>query len=365
MRIQVLDGLRGYAALMIIFSHMSQVTDTVVGKSIYDAIDILHLGYLGVDLFFVLSGFLITRILIKEKKNGEFSFRLFYLKRSLRIFPIYYLTILVCYLLFSLKDIAYMATYISNFYFFFNDIKHPLVHTWSLSIEEHFYLLWPLLLYFIPLNLLKRYMLPTIVLIVLVSIIIAYSLLESQKFNSILSYGTQFRILSLSIGAIFAFHENKIGKLNKRLATRWLFVLGFIFYMLGIFSCYHAFQSISVTVFAIGRLFFFSICSSFFFLFVLIQESRGNTSDYLYSNKGIRYIGEISYGLYLYHYPIFFFLGISKGQFEDGSISFMMNIFSLVLTFFLAISSYVFIEKPIMKLKRQLVFKHKRKWNKL
>jgi peptidoglycan/LPS O-acetylase OafA/YrhL len=151
-----LDGIRAIAALMVMFFHFFQniQTDdsfllTVKKLSIF--------GQTGVSLFFVLSGFLITRILINTK-NSESYFLNFYVRRSLRIFPLYFFFLLLYYFVLpwlEQKPIAsfdrqiYFWTYLQNLAVTFEwDFAGP-GHFWSLAVEEHFYLFWPFLIYFL------------------------------------------------------------------------------------------------------------------------------------------------------------------------------------------------------------------------
>src|SRR5215217_4621282 len=126
-RIDTLDGLRGFAALLIIITHFPIIYNF---SFIHKLSKFLEFNYLGVDIFFVLSGFLITRILIKEKNTGALSFRNFYLKRALRIFPAYYVCIIIVALLTSWRKMGWVSLYLSNFYFAFDPTRHPMRHTW-------------------------------------------------------------------------------------------------------------------------------------------------------------------------------------------------------------------------------------------
>ena len=160
-----LDGIRGLAILMVMFSHF-----IVVGKNL-DPLSpfgrFLHSGYLGVDLFFVLSGFLITGILIDSKITPNY-FRVFYMRRALRIFPLYYLLLAVSWLtvvfitpqdkplLTGVDSMAWFWLYASNIGMAVKGdwLNSPtwvgLGHFWSLAVEEQFYLVWPLLVYLMP-----------------------------------------------------------------------------------------------------------------------------------------------------------------------------------------------------------------------
>src|SRR5688572_17459077 len=154
--IKPFEGLRGIAILLVLIYHL------------FPYIPIAGIGWTGVDLFFVLSGFLITRILL-ETKNKPKYFQRFYTKRALRIFPLYYLFIIVCVIINHLiplnglkllpENILYVLTYTLNFQFY--DINglvpgFAMNHFWSLAIEEHFYLIWPLMVWLMN----KRLLLP-------------------------------------------------------------------------------------------------------------------------------------------------------------------------------------------------------------
>src|SRR5262245_41609925 len=142
-RIPELDGLRGWAILLVLWAHFPFVQGVEQVRHVAMSVGS---GHFGVNVFFGLSGFLITRILIREKQEGRFSMKRFYLKRTLRIFPIYYLTLLLVVIFITARHAGWLALYMGNFVFAFDLDPHPLRHTWSLAVEEHFYLIWPLIL---------------------------------------------------------------------------------------------------------------------------------------------------------------------------------------------------------------------------
>ncbi|MBB3235691.1 acyltransferase family protein [Phyllobacterium endophyticum] len=151
-RYRQLDGLRAVAVALVLYAH-------------FFATDGSYWGHVGVRLFFVLSGFLITRLLLDARAAAEFqpatALKSFYIRRSLRIFPPYFAMLALVWLA-SLEEsrrvLAWHALYLSNFWYAFRDEWSPwvLVHTWSLSIEEQFYLVWPLVILLAPRRSIER-----------------------------------------------------------------------------------------------------------------------------------------------------------------------------------------------------------------
>ena len=157
-RIPSLDGLRAISILFVIIGHSAETMpriDGAAGSLFHGLILMLGNGGLGVTVFFVLSGFLITTLLLKEiKKTGELSIRAFYIRRAFRIWPAFYLMVAVVVILGIIKAIPLtVGEVVSASLFFWNYYPHGatwfLGHSWSLSVEEQFYVIWPLLLKFL------------------------------------------------------------------------------------------------------------------------------------------------------------------------------------------------------------------------
>ncbi|NNU34850.1 acyltransferase [Mucilaginibacter sp. S1162] len=202
-----LDGLRGVAALMVMFFHFMPDRDITVSPIVHYLHKVGVFGQTGVTLFFVLSGFLITRILLNQKANRHY-FRNFYIKRALRIFPLYYLGLVIFYLIIPLiinyapspYSSAPYWLYIQNITDTFMIPSNGPQHYWSLAVEEHFYLFWPLLIYYIAIKNTPRLIAGIVVAALVCRCLLIY-----------FGYGTFYFTFSimdgLAIGALLAWYE--------------------------------------------------------------------------------------------------------------------------------------------------------------
>ena len=347
-KIKTLDGLRGYAALFVLIGHFPF-------KEYWfpDFLEKISIAYFGIEIFFVLSGFLITRILINEKKQNCFSFKRFYLKRAIRIFPIYYLAIIIFGFLISWEKMGYVASYTSNYLFAFDQTPHPFRHSWSLAIEEQYYLIWPFLLYFLTLRKSKFFVKFIIPLLAISCSFLIVEIFNYQDANALIYRGIQSKILSLSIGSYFAFIEPNIYSIKRnRLTVFFLIIMitASILVLINVDEILLTFNSIPVSILL---LLLYSIAASCLFLVVLILEKTGSVFRYIFTNKIIVFCGLISYGLYLYHLPILYYFEISHMHY-DKIFNSKTLIISISLIIIVPIVSYFLIEKPILKLKQYL-----------
>jgi peptidoglycan/LPS O-acetylase OafA/YrhL len=202
-----IDGLRALAVLAVVFFHFEW--------------PLFQGGFVGVDVFFVVSGFLITRILLNSIREGSFSFSQFYLNRARRLFPALYLTYFFVFLggmlLFSPQHFSRLSgamlssiAYVSNFYFYnesgyFDVSAHfkPLLHTWSLSIEEQFYLFWPALLFFVTQKT-KIHLKVLFATLFLISFVSGLLKIQDPENLSLLFFVTPYRIFEFLFGAVLA-----------------------------------------------------------------------------------------------------------------------------------------------------------------
>lgn len=338
-----LDGVRAVAALMVIFAHFFQSVKT--DSTLVMAFRKYALfGLTGVSLFFVLSGFLITRILLNTKKSNSY-FKTFYFRRLLRIFPLYYLFLIIYYFLLPLLQNIPVQTfnhqiwywvYLQNIPMTFGINNSGPEHFWSLAVEEHFYFFWPLAIYYMNNKQIKNF----IYLIIFLAFL-TRAFMVSNGYE--IYYFTLSRMDELVIGAFLAILERE-GKLNsyflKKLAK--FFFAGLVLVII-IVVClggkdWASFQSLKF--FFISGFYFFSIGT-----IIILQENRG-LKKFL-KRKEAAFTGKISYGLYVYH-PLCIYLVNTYFNYSSVIVAFIITITS---TFILASISYYFYELKFLELK--------------
>lgn len=357
--IPALDGVRAIAVLLVVWSHFPYVAGSAVSLSIWKVGQALRTGYVGVDLFFVLSGFLITRILLNEmKRTGTISYRNFFIKRVLRIFPIYYLCVAVFALCFAWNGelLFSLLSYTFNWYKPFHVESIALEHTWSLSVEEQFYLLWPPLIALLPHRL--RGM-TTGLLIPALSIAVALAIsthYESSLAANIIYMSTATRMISLSLGAYLAVVEFSGMPLKTWQSVSILVAGAAVLLLDNVARGVHVigpggfYWSIALVGYA-------TLCCGAVAVVVFSGGKIVTTVKQFLTLKPLRYIGKISYGLYLYHLFILFLLNIAPYQTESTGTSFWRLAAAVILTFGVAHLSYQYIELPLLGLKGSLTLK--------
>ncbi len=341
-----IDGLRAIAVLSVMFFHLG--------------IPYFNGGFVGVDVFFVISGFLITRIINNEiKTTNKIKYINFFIRRFRRLYPalvtVVLLTAISSILFFSPSslqrfggELTSTIGSLSNFlfwieadYFDVSSKVKPLLHTWSLSIEVQFYLIWPFILLFI---LKKKRKWLIIILLVLFSLYlnIIFSDGSIQIFNQFLPtlsklikngkstifYLLPFRIYEFIIGAMLVWLTDY--KVKSKFVLEIVYLLGFIFIIL------------SIVIFNEKLLFpyFYAILPCFGTAF-LIYSGEKSLSSKLLTNKIFIFIGLTSYSVYLIHWPLIVFW-----QYIKGSLSNIDKIIIITLSFILGNFSYKYIEKP-------------------
>lgn len=334
------DGLRAVAVLPVILFH--------AGFKMFEG------GFLGVDIFFVISGFLITSILLIELKNDKFSIIGFYERRARRILPalffvLFFTTLLSVIFLSPLafkeysQSLVSVTTFLSNV-FFYSEINYfspaaeemPLLHTWSLAIEEQFYIVFPPLL-FAMWYLGRRHLLLTLVVFTAIS---AASMLALNHLghNTASFYWPISRAWELLAGSVIAY----IGFANKNKTTNVKYVADISFLIL--LSCLLFWPRDLVHPGLLTTVPVLATC-----LLILYPNKNGLAYKCL-SSTPVVFIGLISYSLYLWHQPLFALLRIKS----FGPPSLLLTLSAIILTFVLAFYTYRYIETP---------FRNKRKYN--
>ena len=343
-KILALDGIRGLACLFVLWAHFPMMQGGAIFRYFHLGSKVIYAGYIGVDIFFALSGFLITRILLWEKEHDKLSYSNFYFKRFLRIFPVYYLVILLVGLIISWKDLGWSALYLSNYYFSFHNDENPLRHTWSLCVEQHFYLFWPFLIKFFSIKIsgnLVRYVIPAVA--ILSAIVSVYYMQNGVEF---INRATNVRIFTLCLGASLAFCEKKIPSYNLKIS-----ILLTVLFLICMSACHFV---KNVPLMAFGRFIFSAAFSYFFLLSLLIMTYTEKLKTVLgfFESSVMRFFGKISYGLYLFHLPILVYFKVSHMDNVD-SVPLGKGLMLLGLCIIIPTISFYFFESPLLKIKNR------------
>ncbi len=358
-----LDGLRAVAFFLVFLFHTNY----------------LNLGWIGVQLFFVLSGFLITGILVKMKQDlpqKQYFFK-FYGRRFLRIFPLYYFYLLlmlgVAYLLYLanyrpnrmqdyFNQISFALAYVYDFFYASSSFKDSyfITHFWSLSVEEQFYIFWPLLIFLIPSRHYKKLFIAAIILGPLMRL--GLSWLYNAHIFSFLGNDVAVGIYALPFSHVDAFGWGAFISLYRLPRSRQqFFILLLAIPVIGLVSQVLATGTIGTPS---GLGFPFPIANglkqvwgysllNYFFAVAIYAVAREGLFNHFLEMAWMKYLGKISYGLYVYHYSLIFFasriqdfvvLTPDQAQLVTALIAFPATVLISAL-------SYKFIEKPILDLK--------------
>ena len=351
-----IDSLRALAVLAVIIYHVD--------------VNYLPGGFLGVDLFFVLSGYLISSLIIKEyRKTGSLNLYNFYIRRARRLLPAVYFMItvgLVVMVLFnevllrkSHLDAIFGYIYSSNWWYIFHKLDYfdsfgaqsPFKHLWSLAIEEQFYMIFPLL--FLLVNRkkkskdgtykLNKNFLYVVLGLILVSLI-AHILLFDINNISRIYFGTDTRAFSLLVGVVGAILY-PMERLHARVTPQENMIYSVVSLVsIATLITVMIYTSEYNTLLYRGGFLLVAILG----LIVIISSGKQHTlMSRLLSFKPVVFIGKISYSLYLWHFPV---LVLTTPVSEIGNPNIIFVVLRVILTFVLATASYVFVETPIRKL---------------
>jgi len=350
-----LDGVRALAVLVVLAFH--------AGMGWFGG------GLLGVDLFFVLSGFLITSLLVSEfRSSGTIRFTTFYARRARRLLPALVVTMLMVAAFALLVadpgsranirgDALATMGYVANWryvltgqnYFVFFGAPSPLLHTWSLAVEEQFYLVWPALALLVLRRRGTTALFVTAVILAVASAVEGYVLLHTGASTTRMYYGTDLRVQEVMVGAaLAAWWGGTQGSAHRRhrstapsehRGTKTAFAALGIAGLLGLVWAIHAVNGQSNFLYGGG--FFLIALLGVAVIASVVKAPRGPVGVLL-SLRAMRYIGQISYGLYLYHFPIF--LALNAKSHLSGNALLAAK---FAATFVVAAASARFIEQPV------------------
>jgi peptidoglycan/LPS O-acetylase OafA/YrhL len=323
-----IDGLRAVAILLVLAAHTAP---RLLG------------GVIGVDIFFVISGYLITSILLGEFfKTGKISIKAFYLRRVLRIFPAFWF-LLLCYLLLvftvvaperragHLRAILYSATYIINWTRAYDLGSGMIGHTWSLAVEEQFYLIWPLLLSLMLLAS-RRNLIVLIGGLVVVATIWHTALVLQPDSKAWVFFGSDARAGQLLIGCLLAALPMKA--VSDAAAKAWVIPVA-------VLAAIVIVGPESFRWLELAGSFIIAFCAAW--LIAAVQSTEKTTLSRILATGVLVAIGRLSYSLYLWHFPIILALG--------GRGIARANVLAVLLSLAAALFSYYVVEKPFLRLK--------------
>ena len=349
--VPALDGIRAIAVLGVLLFHFG--------------VTWLAGGLLGVDVFFVLSGFLITALLLQEKSStGTLNFGRFYARRAKRLLPALLLMILLVAVyagwyaepdtLPSIRsDVLSTVGYFSNWHFIFTHQSYfqrfgppsPVLHTWSLAVEEQFYLAWPAVTWLV----LRRYRRRGLAVAAGVGVVGSFAstfiLSLGAAGTTRLYYGTDVRVQELMAGALLAILRPAVsGWLQRRqtaasrpASASW--IVGGAG-LVGLIWMFHAVSGNGPFLYRGG---FLLVAAATVGLIAVSVYEPGHPVARALALPPVRYVGRISYGLYLYHYPLFLLLDSRRVGISGSGLL----LIRLAATFAVAVASFHLVELPV------------------
>jgi peptidoglycan/LPS O-acetylase OafA/YrhL len=362
-----LDGLRFIAFFAVFFHHTLIVscfapdTGSPLNQFIFS---LKENGALGVNLFFVLSGFLITYLLLSEKKEfGKINIPNFYMRRVLRIWPLYYTMVAAGFILFPfIKKItggipnethspAFYLFFISNFEMIRKGFADSSILNvlWSVGVEEQFYLVWPVLLFLVP----AKHLMKIFMILLGITLFFRWYNMGNNQINYFHSLAIFSDMVVGGISAWLVFSFNSFKEIIKKISKK-IIVLSYATGLVLILLRYMLFSNPVSVIFE--RLLF-----SLFFAFVILEQNFADNSFYkLGNNSFLTKWGNYTYGLYCLHT-----IGLLGAHIISEHLLHLHNnwlimlfdyTFGLVLTMIMARLSYKLLEAPFLKLKNKFAY---------
>jgi peptidoglycan/LPS O-acetylase OafA/YrhL len=371
-----LEGLRFFAFFIVFINHATICLgyNNPSENFKYVRSHFLQNGDLGVSFFFVLSGFLITYLLLKEKElSGKINIKKFYLRRVLRIWPLYFLVVFLCLIIFPMLssirpayfpirvDISklnpwFYLTFTGNFDYLTNGITNVLIGVlWSVSIEEQFYLFWPLIIALTP----TKHLLKVFIILIFGSI--AFRFFYAQGNALIIKYHSLSSLSDLTTGASIAYLSTK-DRFLKLMARTPKYAIIIVYSILIILLLYR------INIWKLGIYYnaassILPVIFSSIFAFIILEQNYAEHSFYKISNsKTISSFGKYTYGMYCYHMLtffsvlfIFYLMGIDIMQVSKYTFVFAAFT-SLCSTMLISQISYYYFESFFLRLKTKFAF---------
>jgi peptidoglycan/LPS O-acetylase OafA/YrhL len=346
-----LNALRFYAALSVVIAH----TDHNFGQIRSQSADVWLLNLLAMDaqsavsLFFVLSGFLITFLLLREgETRGTLSIGRFYIRRALRIWPLYFLLLGIGFIFlpillpdmnpfldFPAGKVILVAFFLPNFVTGLG----PLEHLWSIGLEEQFYLVWPWVVRS------KRHLVKISVGIILVKILVfpAILLIQNEAVSN-LYYGLRFECMAIGGLGAYGMHG------NSRFLRHLLSVPARLLSIAGM---------LAIVFFDVPLIEPFVLITGLVFVVLLVNFCAGARWGSRLEHPLLERLGQMSYGIYMYHYPLLYLIlvGLARAGIPEGPVySGLLFLLMIPGTLGIAWVSYRWFEAPFLSLKDRFAF---------
>ena len=362
-----LDGLRFFCFLSVFLFHSFHTEIPAVKESgVFQFVkfSLFGNGFLGVNFFFVLSGFLITYLLIKEKqRNGQIHIVNFWIRRILRIWPLYFACVFYGFVIFPYTKIMagaqpdesanfwYYLGFISNFDYINKGLPDSpgLGVLWSVAIEEQFYLVWPVIL---SLFAVRKFWIPLVT--ILAGSLVFRALNDEYKLHEMHTLSCIGDMALGGLGAWLILEKNRFAE-KMRTIPRYVIVLMYVaFAFVFLFRDDYMLSTYWLRVFE-------RLIISAIMLFIILEQCYAENSFYKMGNfKTVSRLGLVTYGLYCIHFIIIsLFVGVSKKLGTNTGtwqVVLMEPAVSLVLTIIVSFISFKYFETPFLKLKERFDF---------
>jgi len=374
-----LDGLRFFAFLSVFISHSVIFLGYQNNSPLFTALKntFLKHGDLGVNFFFVLSGFLITYLLLQEKSHmGTIKLRHFYMRRILRIWPVYFLTLIVGFFVIPplLANFDIHLPFITTapidrlpWYLFFAaniDMSFHMAPSvivavlWSISVEEQFYLIWPVLMKKIS----KKTIGVAILIIILISLLFRFFVTDNYDISKYFTFSV---MSDLAVGAGLAYCVYYMSFIQDRLKKMSKFSIAFIYFFLFLLVSFKGNLGNLLSGFSYKIVYaLLPLAFSLLFAFIIAEQNYAENSLWkIGRHKMVTSLGKVSYGLYAYHMISIFLVLLLFSSFgvlypySGWSIYILITVASFIGTILISFLSFRYIESKFLKHKERFSYK--------